>query len=178
MACMSWEMQEMRQRWRNLIRLRISKERRSLRNEMEDYADNVFRPQDGELAAVGTYTRRWVNRLRKNMEMTEEELRSIKKLMKTVAQGARGMMRTYTRACQEKLLNIEKEKKHKAVETIAELRQLGIKDFAKNIKDIDVEPKIRKGKKTKTLPEKECAPPMDALKEIERGGIGLVSWER
>ncbi len=54
-ACMSWEMQGIRQRWRKLIRLRISKERRSLRNEMEDYADNVFRSQDGELDAVGTY---------------------------------------------------------------------------------------------------------------------------
>ncbi len=74
----------MRQRWRKLIRLRISKERRSLRNEMEDYADNVFRSQDGELAAVGTYTRRWVSRLRKNKKMTEDELRSIKKIMKTV----------------------------------------------------------------------------------------------
>ena len=68
---------------------------------------NVFRSQDGELAAVGTYTQRWVRRLKKNKEMTEDELRSIKKLMKTVAQGARGMMRTYTRA-------------------IAELRKLGI----------------------------------------------------
>ncbi len=57
-AFMSWEMQEMRQRWRSLIKLRISKERRSLRNEMEEYVDNVFRSQDGELAAVGTYTQR------------------------------------------------------------------------------------------------------------------------
>ncbi len=111
--------------------------------------------------------------------MTEDELRSIKQLLKTVAQGARGMMRTYTRACQDKLLNKEKDKKHRAVEAAAELRQLGIKDFVKNIKDIEVEPKIREQKKKKkTLPEKECAPPMDALKEIERGGIGLVSWER
>ncbi len=122
-------------------------------------------------------TQRWVNRLRKNREMTEDELRSIRKLMKTVGQGARGMMRTYTRACQDKLLNKEKDKKHRAVEAIAELRQLGIKDFVKNIRDIEVEPKIRKQKR-KILPEKECAPPMDALKEIERGGIGLVSWER
>ena len=110
--------------------------------------------------------------------MTEDELRSIRKLMKTVAQGARGMMRTYTRACQDKIVNKEKDKKHRAVEAIAELRQLGIKDFVKNVKDIEVEPKIRKHKKKKTLPEKECAPPMDALKEIERGGIGLVSWDR
>ena len=88
---------------------------------MEDYVDNVFRSQDGELAAVGTYTQRWVNRLRKNREMTEDELRFIKKLMKTVAQGARGMMRTYTRACQDKILNKEKDKKHRAVEAIAEI---------------------------------------------------------
>ncbi len=47
----------------------------------------------------------------------------------------------------------------------------------KNTREKELEPKIRKQKK-KTLPEKECAPPMDALKEIERGGIGLVSWER
>jgi hypothetical protein len=174
---MSWEMQEMRQRWRNLIKLRISKERRSLRNEMEEYADTIFRSQDGELAAVGTYTRRWVDRLKKNKEMTEDELRSIKKLMKTVAQGARGMMRTYTRACQDKLLNKEKDKKHRAVEASAELRQLGIKEFVKNIGEKELVPKIRKQKK-KILPENECAPPMDALKEIERGGIGLVSWER
>ncbi len=41
---------------------------------MEEYVDNVFRSQDGELAAVGTYTQRWVNRLRKNKEMTETNL--------------------------------------------------------------------------------------------------------
>ena len=127
MACMSWEMQEMRQRWKNLIKQRISKERRSLRNEMEEYMEKVFRSQDGELAAVGTYTQRWVNRLNRKREMTEDELRSIKKLMKTVAQGARGMMRTYTRACQDTLKNKEKDKKNRAVEATAELRQLGIK---------------------------------------------------
>ena len=88
------------------------------------------------------------------------------------------MMRTYTRACQDKLMNKERDKKHRAVEAIAELRQLGIKDFVKEIKGIDSEPKNRRSKKKKTLPEIECAPPMDALKEIERGGIGLVSWER
>ena len=82
------------------------------------------------------------------------------------------MMRTYTRACQDKLLNKVKDKKHRAVEATAELRQLGIKDFVKNIKDIEVGPKNRKQKKKKTLPETECAPPIDALKEIERGGIG------
>ena len=87
------------------------------------------------------------------------------------------MMRTYTRACQDKLLNKEKDKKHRAVEAAAELRQLGIMDFVKNTREKELEPKIRKQKK-KTLPETECAPPMDALKEIERGGIGLVSWER
>ena len=134
--------------------------------------ENVLRSQDGELAAVGTYTQRWVNRLNRKRQMTEDELRSIRKLMKTVAQGARGMMRTYTRACQDKLVNKEKDKIHRAVETITELRQLGIKDFVKNVKDIEVEPKIRKNKKKKILPEIECAPPMDALKEIERGGIG------
>ena len=134
MACVSWEMQEMRQKWKNLIKLRISKERRSLRNEMEEYMENVLRSQDGELAAVGTYTQRWVNRLNRKRQMSEDELRSIRKLMKTVAQGARGMMRTYTRACQDKLVNKEKDKKHRAVEAIAELRQLGIKDFVKNHK--------------------------------------------
>ncbi len=127
---------------------------------------------------MGTYTQRWVSKLKKNKEITEDELRSIKKLMKTVAQGARGMMRTYTKACQDNLMNKEKDKKHRAVEAIVELRQLGIKDFVKGIKGIDLEPKNRKSKKKKALPEIECAPPMDALKEIERGGIGLVSWER
>ncbi len=97
--------------------------------------------------------------------------------MKTVAQGSRGMMRTYTRSCQDKLLNKEKDKNHRAVEATAELRQLGIKDFVKNIREKELGTKIRK-QKEKTLPEKECAPPMDALKEIERGGIGLVSWDR
>jgi hypothetical protein len=178
MACMSWETQEMRQRWKNLIKQRISKERRSLRNEMEEYMEKVFRSQDGELAAVGTYTQRWVNRLNRKREMTEDELRSIKKLMKTVAQGARGMKRTYTRACQDTLKNKEKDKKNRAVEATAELRQLGIKDFTEKFKEINIEPKSRNKKKNKTLSEKECAPPMDALREIERGGIGLVSWDR
>jgi hypothetical protein len=145
---------------------------------MEEYMEKVFRSQDGELAAVGTYTQRWVNRLNRKREMTEDELRSIKKLMKTVAQGARGMMRTYTRACQDTLKNKEKDKKNRAVEATAELRQLGIKDFTEKFKEINIEPKSRNKKKNKTLSEKECAPPMDAPREIERGRIGLVSWDR
>ncbi len=59
-----------------------------------------------------------------------------------------------------------------------QLRQLGIKDFTEKLKEINIEPKSRNKKKNKTLLEKECAPPIDALKEIERGGIGLVSWDR
>ncbi len=43
---------------------------------------------------------------------------------------------------------------------------------------MNIEPKSRNKKKKKTLPEKECTPPMDALREKERGGIGLVSWDR
>ncbi len=110
--------------------------------------------------------------------MTADELRSIRKLMKTVAQGARGMMRTHTRACQDTLKNKEKDKKHRAVEATAELRPLGIKDFTEKFKEINIEPKRRNKTKNKTLSEKECTLPMDALRELERGGIGLVSWDR
>ncbi len=54
--------------------------------------------------------------------------------MKTVAQGARGMMRTYTRACQDKLKNKEKEKKHKAVEATAELGNYESKTSRRSLK--------------------------------------------
>ena len=44
--------------------------------------------------------------------------------MTTMAQGARGVMRVFTRASQDKNRNKEDNKRNMAVEKIAELRQI------------------------------------------------------
>ena len=49
--------------------------------------------------------------------------------MTTIAQGARAVMRVYTRACQDKNKDKDKEKINRAVEKIAELRQIGMLSF-------------------------------------------------
>ena len=99
--------------------------------------------------------------------------------MQAVAQGARGVMRVYTRACCDKTR--DKEKLAKGHVRALELRQLSIGDFVGQSPangDGKAETlKIKKDKK-KVLPLGACMPPVGTLLDIERGGLGLVSWIR
>ena len=94
---------------------------------MEDYYRNVFDKPDGEMAAVGTYTVRWVNGLDKDRRFNHVEWKAMCGLMKAMAQGARGLMRVYTRACCDKARG--KDKLAKGYVRELELRQLSICEF-------------------------------------------------
>ena len=103
----------------------------------------------------------------------------MKRLMTTMAQGARGVMRVFTRASQDKNRNKEDNKRNLAVEKIAELRQIGITNFldTKAVEPIKAGRKQEKRTKS-TKPKSGCLPPKEVRDEIERGGIGLVSWKK
>ena len=94
---------------------------------MEECIRNVFEKEDGEYAAVGTYTVRWVDRLNKEKVFKRNEVKAMMGLMQAFAQGARGVMRVYTRACCDKIRN--KEKLARGHVRALELRQLSIGDF-------------------------------------------------
>ena len=95
-----------------------------------------------------------------------------------MAQGARGVMRVYTRACCDKTR--EKGKLAKGYTRALELRQLSIGEFVgqviTNVTNSNKQNKKNKGKTI--LKESVCTPPVGTLEDIERGGLGLVGWRR
>jgi hypothetical protein len=101
-CCMALEVHNARGVWKNSIKKLIKKAPTSVRADMEEYMRTVLSGPDGEMAAVGTYTVRWVEGINKGRRFDNKEWRAMKGLMKAVAQGARGVMRVYTRACCDK----------------------------------------------------------------------------
>ena len=157
---------------------RIKKEPEHLRIEMQEFKANIFREKDGELAAVGTFTPRWVDTLNKKREFNTNEMRAMRRFLTTVAQGARGVMRAYTRSCQDKLGNKDRGKVNRAVERIAELRQIGITTFLDaGTPQLEL---VKKGKKKelKSLaPKTGCRPPAMLRLEIASTTVGFFRWE-
>ena len=98
-------------------------------------------------------------------------------LMKAVARGARGVMRVYTRGCCDKSRTGGGLAKGYVREL--ELRQLSIGEFVVQATKFVNTPKRNGKDKDKPVKlERKCAPPVEALAEFERGGIGLVGWNR
>ena len=179
MCCIGYEVSAAREEWKKAIKARIDKESQLIRVEMEEFSRSVFKEQDGELAAVGTFTQRWVSTLNKRREFNANEVKAMKRLMATMAQGARGVMRVFTRASQDKNRNKEDNKRNMAVEKIAELRQIGITNFLDTIAVESIKAGNKQNKKAKTTkPKLGCLPPKGVRDEIERGGIGLVIWKK
>jgi hypothetical protein len=179
MTCSAMEVHNARELWKTNIRSLIAKARLDLRTVMEDFFLNVLNRQDGEMAAVGTYTVRWVNQLNKDKIFSPTDWKAMLGLMKAVAQGARGVMRVYTRACCDKTR--EKGKLAKGYTRALELRQLSIgefvgQDITNKTNSNNNQNKKKKGKLT--LKESVCTPPVGTLEDIERGGLGLVGWRR
>ena len=130
LQCIAIEVHNARTQWRKRIDDRISGERSSLRTLMEEYIRCVLCEPDGELAAVGTYTVRWVDKLDRLRELSATQAKEMKKLMGVTAQGARAVMRVYTRACCDKNRVREDSKKiNRGLERHQELRQLSMNDF-------------------------------------------------
>ena len=169
MSCSAIEVHNARQLWKGNLKSLIAKARLDLRNYMEEFYFNVFNRQDGEMAAVGTYTVRWVNQLNKDKIFSPTDWKAMLGLMKTVAQGARGVMRVYTRACCDKTR--ERGKLAKGYTRALELRQLSIGEFVGQ----DIANKPNSNNKNNEI---VCAPPVGTLEDIERGGLGLVGWRR
>jgi hypothetical protein len=180
MSCAAIEVFNARELWKRNIKNLMEKAGMSLRIAMEEYYRNIFGKLDGEMAAVGTYTVRWVNGLDKSRKFNNTEWKAMLGLMKAVAQGARGLMRVYTRACCDKTRN--EGKLARSYARALELRQLSINGFVghniigKLNNKLDKNKNKKKGKKT--LAGNICAPPEGTLEEIERGGLGLVRWIR
>jgi hypothetical protein len=97
MTCAAIEVHNARELWKSNIRALIVKAKWDLRPEMENFFSNILDKPDGEMAAVGTYTVRWVNNLNKDRIFGHADWKAMLGLMKSVAQGARGVMRVYTR---------------------------------------------------------------------------------
>ena len=127
MLCPAIEVHNARELWKNNIKALINKAGMGLRIEMDEYYRNVFQKPDGEMAAVGTYTVRWVNRLNKSRKFNHVEWKAMLGLMKSIAQGARGIMRVYTRACCDKARG--KKDPNIGYTRALELRQLSISEF-------------------------------------------------
>jgi hypothetical protein len=176
MGCIGYEVHECRNQWQKEIRERKNKESQLIRVEMDEFHRNVFEERDGELAAVGTFTPRWVNKLNKNRDFSSNENKAMKRLMTTIAQGARAVMRVYTRACQDKNRDKDKDIVNRAIEKVAELRQIGMLSFLGSNADGGTPTKTNKGKK-KPSAKTGCFPPRGLRNMIEKGAGNLLHWE-
>ena len=97
-------------------------------------------------------------------------------LMKSVAQGSRGIMRVYTRACCDKARG--KKDLNIGYTRALELRQLSIFKFVgKRTAGRSNKNKTKK-KRGKSRMKGACEPPLGTLVDLERGGTGLVRCER
>ena len=143
---------------------------------MDEYHRNVFEERDGKLAAVGTFTPRWVEKLYKNRKFTANEKKAMKQLMITNAQGARAVMRVYTRACQDKNRDKDKDKINRAVEKIAEPREVGMLSFLSPNEAEGTQGKPKKGKK-KPSAKTGCFHPREVRNKIEQGAGSLLHWK-
>ena len=168
------EVHNAREIWKKNIKGLIRKATASVRPSMEDYYRCVIGKPDGELAAVGTFTVGWVNNLEKERIFSNGEWKAMRGLMRATAQGARGVMRVYTRTCCDKTR--DKGKLARSYVRALELRQLSIGDFVGQDTAKGNERKLNKCKVRETFPQDIYTPPVDALTEIEREGVGLVSW--
>ena len=177
MSCAAIEVHNARELWKSNISALIAKAKWDLQPEMENFFSNILNKPDGEMAAVGTYTVRWVNNLNKDRIFGHVEWKAMLGLMKAIAQGARGVMRVYTRACCDKTR--EKDKLAKGYTRALELRQLSIGEFLGQEVTNKTNMDLNKKKKGKiTLKESDCVPPVGTLENIERGRVGLVGWRR
>ena len=157
---------------------KISGERSILRTLMEEYIRCVLCEPDGELAAVGTYTVRWVDRLDRLRELSATQAKEMKKLMGVTAQGARAVMRVYTRACCDKnRVREDSNKINRGLERNQELRQLSMNDFTTAMSGMISENTKKKKKGKERLPDGESGPPKGFFREMG-GIIGLARWEK
>jgi hypothetical protein len=180
MSCPAIEVFNARELWRSSMKKLIGKASMGMRTSMEEYYRNIFDKPDGEMAAVGTYTVRWVNGLDKDRRFNHVEWKAMGGLMKAMAQGARGLMRVYTRACCDKARG--KDKLAKGYARALELRQLSICEYVGQDTSNKINSNSSNSKKKKkgkqALREEFCKPPAGTLADIEMGGLGLVGWIR
>ena len=137
---------------------------------------DVSTPSEMELAAVGTYTPRWVEKLDKKEEFSAPQMKKMKRLMGLICRGARVVMRAYTRTCCDKGRDKE-DKRKRGIERSQELRQLRISDLTK-MGASDAPPGKRKKKAKEVLPLGECEPPQGFLEEIHNDTISIGIWKK
>ena len=179
MACPAYEVHNARQRWREEMNKQTNSHDMWLRTQTEDFVRCIFTEKDGELAAVGTFTPRFVNKLEKGIEFNAPQMLKVKKLLKVICQGARLVMRTYTRVCCDKNRSKE-DKKNRGVERSQELRQLSLMDFAKlgSLEDPALGKKKKKKRDKEILPLGDCEPEQGFLEETNNGAIRISKWNR
>ena len=87
-------------------------------------------------------------------------------------------MRVYTRACQDKNRDKDKDKIYRALEKIAELSQLGILTFLEAEGVHLTSTTEKKNKRKKPSPKVGCFPPRETLNRIEKTGgqLTILEW--
>ena len=121
---------------------------------------------------------RKMDKLDKGIEFDTPQMLKVKKLLRIICQGARLVMRTYTRVCCDKN-RCKDDKKNRGVERSQELRQLSLMDFAKlgSLED-PTSGKKRKKKAKEILPLGDCEPEQGFLEETNNGALGISKWNR
>jgi hypothetical protein len=89
------------------------------RKKMMEILHHVLHSEDGEFAAMGTFTPNWTAKVSGSSISTAAELRLLKKFLRVISAGARLVMREYAR-----IKEIEEG-------NAGELRQLSINQFTK-----------------------------------------------
>ena len=88
-----------------------------LRHKMLDILHEAVHSEGGEFACMGTFTPKWVGRLKDEATIPQTDLRAIKRFLRVIASGGRLVMREYARI------------KEVSEGEARELRQLSIAQF-------------------------------------------------
>jgi hypothetical protein len=96
--CSNIQMVEARKLWMDNCRSHAQSAKPvRLRRLLLEILHHVWSSNEGEFAAVGTFTPGWVKRVDDGSDMSAQDLNAVKKLLRVIACGARLVMREYAR---------------------------------------------------------------------------------
>ena len=98
LQCPNLQMGVARKRWKEDCDKYISKAKpEKLRPMMREILHHCVADEGGEFAGMGTFTEKWAMQMEDGRKLNEYELRWIKKVLRVIVSGARGVMREYAR---------------------------------------------------------------------------------
>jgi hypothetical protein len=152
---------ETRRRWKEECYKYVSRmEPSTLRPKMLEVLHACFKEEGGEFACMGNFLKGWAEKLEDGCPFSDRDARAMKRMMRIVVFGARGVMREYAR-----LKNVAKG-------DAKELRRISINKF------ISPPPTVRKeNKKIRKVSTLAGSPHINCWRMQGTGALRKAMWE-